>query len=387
MKNKSREVEEMDENKNIDPVKAEIVEGKKKYTVGGIVKDIIGFLCCAWLILYLMMRCASPDSDETAASTASNTKAPKQETQAEEFRETDVLPAKELDDTVIDAILLGNPNYDKYNHVGRKYKLVNGGSMEYLDAGYGFGLIYVLVEVTSSEDDPLYYSQDDATLYVDDYEVPIGGLEKLAIDNGYVFIDGNTSYPTEITVNAGGRKGKIVFVSEIPDNISNDSDIEFEIAGGIFKVNPASVVHIDDKTEALWESDEPEVDKGRDSLGLYFGTYECDHNDIYGWNQAFIGFNTDEEDGYYIMIDCHDAEDTGMPDNFGGSIEKAGEMDENGMVPYIIKDYNGTEVFRLNAIMYRGFLLEVIDPDYREGISSFEGHYILKEELNLDEVS
>jgi len=383
MKNK-REVEEMDENKNIDPVKAEIVEGKKKYTVGGIVKDIIGFLCCAWLILYLMMRCASPDSDETAASTASNTKEPKQEAQAEEFRETDVLPAKELDDTVIDG---ADPDNHDYIHVGGKYNLENGGTMEILDAGYGYGVIYVLVEVTTGEDEPSNYNQDAATLYVDDYEVPIGVGETTAINNGYVFIDGNTSYPTEITVNAGGRKGKIVFVSEIPNNISNDSNIEFEIAGGIFKVNPASVVHIDDKIEAIWESDEPEVDKGRDSLGLYFGTYECDHNDIYGWNQAFIGFNTDEEGGYYIMIDCHDAEDTGMPDNFGGSIEKAGEMDENGMVPYIIKDYNGTEVFRLNAIMYRGFLLEVIDPDYREGISSFEGHYILKEELNLDEVS
>lgn len=374
----------MDENKNIDPVKAEIVEGKKKYTVGGIVKDIIGFLCCAWLILYLMMRCASPDSDETAASTASNTKEPKQEAQAEEFRETDVLPAKELDDTVIDG---ADPDNHDYIHVGGKYNLENGGTMEILDAGYGYGVIYVLVEVTTGEDEPSNYNQDAATLYVDDYEVPIGVGETAAINNGYVFIDGNTSYPTEITVNAGGRKGKIVFVSEIPNNISNDSNIEFEIAGGIFKVNPASVVHIDDKIEAIWESDEPEVDKGRDSLGLYFGTYECDHNDIYGWNQAFIGFNTDEEGGYYIMIDCHDAEDTGMPDNFGGSIEKAGEMDENGMVPYIIKDYNGTEVFRLNAIMYRGFLLEVIDPDYREGISSFEGHYILKEELNLDEVS
>lgn len=165
--------------------------------------------------------------------------------------------------TDIDAILSDDPDYSKYIHVGGKYGLKNGGSMELLDAGYGFGVVYVLVELTSGDDEAMQFDQSDATLYIDDYEVAIGGGEDGAIDNGYIYVSSDTSYPTQARVNAGGRKASMVFVADIPNDIAETADIEFEIAGGIFKINPLTTGKAQQNlNEAMGISDEEEYQAG-----------------------------------------------------------------------------------------------------------------------------
>lgn len=140
--------------------------------------------------------------------------------------------------TDIDAVLPDDPDYDKSIHVGGRYGLKGGGSMEVLDAGYGYGVVYVLVELTSGEEEGLQFDQSDATLYIDDYEVPMGGGEEAAISNGYIYVASDISYPTEASVNAGGRKANMVFVADISNDIPETAEIEFDISGGIFKINP-----------------------------------------------------------------------------------------------------------------------------------------------------
>lgn len=189
----------------------------------------------------------------------------KQEAQATEVVETSKENASQKEDatavgsaavnrnnTDIDAILPSNPDYDDFLHVGEKYGFKNGGSMEILDAGYGFGVVYVLVELTSGDDESMQFDQSDATLYINDYEVSMGGGEEGAIDNGYIYVSGDTSYPAQARVNAGGRKASMVFVADIPSEIPENAEIEFEIAGGIFKINPLTTGKAKQNLDEAW---------------------------------------------------------------------------------------------------------------------------------------
>lgn len=246
--------------------------------------------------------------------------------QAEEVKESDDTAAAVESAAVnpnnkdIDAGPQNDSDNITYLHVGGKYGLHNGGSMEILDAGYGYGVVYVLVELTSGDDEAMQFDQSDATLYIDDYEAPIGGGEEAAIDNGYIYVSGDTSYPTQASVNAGGRKASMVFVADIPNNISETAEVEFEIAGGIFKINPLTTGQAQQNLNEAWgitdeEEDQaiPDNSSSESSApfengwsGIIYGAYSLSPNVIGGHNEADTGWNSDETGGDYIYIRVYD---------------------------------------------------------------------------------
>ncbi len=395
--NKRVEVEEMEENKNIVPVKAEIVkEKKKKHPVRNIIIAIVAVFFLSALVF------GGDDSDSTPAS---NTKETQQEAQAgdteevETVEEEKAVPEPEKGESQVEdqpEKSTQNTGYEidgaignsKYVHVGDTRKLINNGSMTILDAwydGYEHHTLFVLVEFTGG-DEPLRLTYNDATLYVDDYEFPLNlGVDEAASYGTIIANDKGATYPTFVDIVATGRKGQMVFLATFPENLSESSDVEFDITGAIFKVNPLSAIHADDEAKLAAAEEEAakqaKAEASTSSLGIYYGTYTCQYNTVGGYNEAFIGFTTDEDGGDYIMIDCHDAEDTGMPDNFSGAVGGyIGETEDGDGAYYSIVDYEGTEVFRLLSV-YNGFSLEAIDPNYREGISSFDGIYVLSEKL------
>lgn len=336
-------------------------------------------------------------ADETVSAEAENTTNGKEEMQAEEIPES----AKELDDTVIDAVLPGDSNYDDYIHVGNSYNLKSNASMDILNAWYGGhenGQLCVLVEFTAG-DEPLQVNYTSATLYVDDYEYPLNsGIDAVA-SYGNVNI-GGTTYSTFVDINASGRKGRMVFLATFPDNLTESSSVEFDIVGGIFKINPLSVIHANDEAEAKAQAEaqarqeeieayraETEAEKDRlessiGSMGIVCdGVYTCEYNSIGGDNKAYLEIMTsdaNDETEEVIMIDSYNPESSGMPDNFSGKVTGSEDLGY-GETGYIISDYNDVPVFLLTPTSKIGFNLEAIDENYREGITHFNGYYYNEE--------
>lgn len=153
--------------------------------------------------------------------------------------------------TDIDAMLPETPDYDEYLHLGSVFTNESGVTIEVIDVDYKvFNIgtssstdVYIAFDITNNSDESFWLDQNDAVLYIDDYEMSKGAGADTAMANGYYIGNGNVSYPTAVTVNAGGRKGQIVFTAMInSDKVDEDSEIDFEIAGLIFKVNPLVIL-------------------------------------------------------------------------------------------------------------------------------------------------
>lgn len=267
--------------------------------------------------------------------------------------------AANQNNTDIDAVLPGDPDYKKYIHVGDKCKLVNGGTMEILDAGYGFGTVYVLVEFTSGDVEALQFDQSDATLYIDDYEVPVGVAEQLAMENGYIFITGDTSYPTQASANAGGRKASMVFVADISDDISETAEIKFDITGAIFKINPLTTGQARENTETDIEAGKKkfdemvaaqfeESDRYNNQNPIVYGSYSYYSEDGNLKNMAYVEAATDKAGEDHIFIDYY-SDPSGQPSDtiVSRSLDKMGdcyvaEFDyEGGVVDLQLKFADG----------------------------------------------
>lgn len=212
---------------------------KKKHTLRNI------FIMFVVMFVLMAIFLSDDDGNETTAPALSETKdnpvesgKSNLEKSNDDLQENTSTTASPETNIGIDAVTPDSPDYNKYLHVGRSYKLTNNVDMEILEAGFGYGIVYVLVEMTNNGDQDVYYDQSCARLYVDDYEVPDGGGTQAAISNGYIFVSGNKSYLTAARANAGGRKASLVFVADIPNNISDTSEVEFEILGAVFKINP-----------------------------------------------------------------------------------------------------------------------------------------------------
>lgn len=236
--------------------------------------------------------------------------------------ETDIV----ANNTGIDAVLPGDPDYEKYIHVGYTYKLENDGTMEILDVDYGYGIVYVLVEFTSGKDEALQYDQYNATLYIDDYEVPIGVGENNAINNGYIFVAEGTSYSTQANVNPGGRKAKMVFVADIPDDISETSEVEFDVNGGIFKINPLTTEQAKRNTNKVMGIPNEE------EYQAIPGKFSMMGNRLGGEN--IVNISSDVDGNYYINISCLEGDETVLV--FDGTLKENGES-------YIADSYDEDE--------------------------------------------
>lgn len=233
----------------------------------GFIKGAVGFVIGILIIMaFFGVFDNKAEKNESQSEVKENEKGVEQLAEIKEPEESTTSverTAVNRNNTDIDAVLPNDPDYNKTMHVGGKYGLNSGGSMEILDAGYGFGVVYVLVELTSGDNEAMQFDQSDATLYIDDYEAPMGGGEEVAIGNGYIYVSGDTSYPTQARVNAGGRKASMVFVADIPNDISETAEVEFEIAGGIFKINPLTTGQAKQNVNEAWGiTDEKEYQAG-----------------------------------------------------------------------------------------------------------------------------
>lgn len=325
------------------------------------------------------------EAEEKAAKEA--TLEPTPEPTAESTEDPALLSAPTPEGEVdIDAVLPDDPDYRKYIHVGYTYELNNGGTMEILDAGYGYGTIYVLVEFTSSSDEGLSCDQSDAVLYIDDYEVPVGVAEKVAMENGYIFIAADTAYPTAVSVNPGGRKATIVFISCVPDNISETAEVEFDIIGGIFKVNPLTTGQAKKNAEdnifgtntssSIAEPFDSIQDDNGGENSIVYGTYLLSPNETGGHSDAEVSFYTDADGGDYVSIDSY--EDGSIEYSFIGYLQKNGNS-------YIATDKYGIS-FRI-AFTNNGMNVQTTTGDADDYEKTFIGNYKLTEKLNLNSVS
>lgn len=178
--------------------------------------------------------------------------------QATEVKESEEGAGESANDTAageintgIDAILQGAPDYDKYLHLGSRFTSETGVTIEVINIDYkvfnaGTSIsteVYLVLDITNNSDENVLFDQNDAALYIDDYEISKGSNIDTFIANSYYMGNGNISYPVSATVNAGGRKGQIVFMAMInADQVTENSEIDFEISGLIFKVNPLVVL-------------------------------------------------------------------------------------------------------------------------------------------------
>lgn len=404
----------------------------------------------------------------------------------------------------LDAIDPDKDKEGKYLHVGRTYTSKDGSiDIKIIEAGFDTsnpanemnsldilsGKLYLVTEITNNRDTDIRFDQNDALLFVDDYEVSNKGVTDLIQDNGYVFIDGDRQFPTVADIRAGGRKGTVIFVTFIDSTqgITEDSDIEFEISGASFKANPSYILqrfdelaYVKDKKQKdpftdtnpaegspidkvdgvylsddesnnvviivsgdkvsvqssgsdienanLWKNITENVATGEiyneymffdgnedsvrltffgnskmytegtlyggwfhekdgksgtgtttsitsTSTGIVYGTYSCSPNTIGGENIAYVYFTTDEDGGDFIMIDSYEADDEGMPNNFGGDIVENGNS-------YSVTGASG----KMLSITFvdGGMNVEVLSGD---SIEEFAGYYKLDEELDLNSVS
>ncbi len=235
----------------------------------------------------------------------------------------------DADSSSIDAVTINNKDYDKYLHNGEKYTSEDGTiTMEVINVDtkiFEVGdlittQVYVVLDITN--DDPanaFYLDQSNAALFIDDYEVSRGANTELFAQNGYYLGNGNVSYPTSINIQPGGRKGMIVFMADIDNKtVNEDSKIDFEICGMVFKINPLFILNASDQPKTvsvMTESDEEMPDTSSELDGMtpieaHEGVYVCSDNDaVLTIYETEDGFKVDAQntggydfEGKYLMI-------------------------------------------------------------------------------------
>ena len=305
------------------------------------IKKIIGVIAAIFVgfVLYALIS----DSESPAETTTKEES--QQEVIAEDVENDGLAEVDKASDIMqLDAI---DPNKDKegkYLHVGRTYTSEDGSiDVKIIEAGFDTsnpanemnnldilsGELYLITEITNNRDIDIMFDQNDALLFIDDYEVSNRGLTDLIQNNGYVFIDGDRQLPTVADIRAGGRKGTIVFVASIDSTqgITEDSDIEFEISGASFKANPSYILQRFD--ELAYAKDKKHTDPFTDI------------------NPA-EGSPIDKVDGVYISDDESNSAviivsgDTVSVQSSGADIENANlwsNITENAATGEIYKEY------------------------------------------------
>lgn len=221
---------------------------KLKKIIGVIAAIFVGF------VLYALIS----DSGSPVESTTEEES--QQEVMTEDVENDELSEVDTASDIMqLDAIDPDKDKEGKYLHVGRTYTSKDGSiDVKIIEAGFDTsnpanemnnldtlsGDLYLITEITNNRDTDIMFDQDDALLFIDDYEVSNKGLTDVIQNNGYVFIDGNRQFPTVADIRAGGRKGTIIFIAHInsTQGITEDSDIEFEISGASFKANPSYIL-------------------------------------------------------------------------------------------------------------------------------------------------
>lgn len=292
-------------------------KSKKKWIIGGSVV----------LILFLLIGIGSGSDGENdnTGQTGKNEETmenSQQESENEELveghGEEEPEPGEEIaavTDDIMDAVSFESDDYEKYLHYGSTYSSTDESfEITVIDtscrANEINGLIskniFVVFDVVNNGTSDLYLDQDDAVLFIDDYEVNKGAGAQVASDNGYVMAPGNVPYDTSVTVRAGGRKGTIAFTCTInSDMITETSNIEFEILGLSYKINPLYILNLrtddfDIRDTAVEDLDDPFV--GTELEGMVpdqgkVGTYASDDGNtviILDWR----GFSVMFSDGY-----------------------------------------------------------------------------------------
>lgn len=167
---------------------------------------------------------------------------------------------KEASIDEIDAVPVGSKDYDSYIHLGQTYEssgdirfsiidvdykvVANRSTIQSQTAESASMQVFVVIEITNNSDDEIYIDQSGSTVFIDDYEVNRSLVANFAQENGYVMTNNNKSYPTIADISSGGRKGVIAFIGELDNKmgITEKSEIEFDIYGLIFKINPRFVL-------------------------------------------------------------------------------------------------------------------------------------------------
>ncbi len=388
----------MEENKNMVPIKAEIVEGKKKkHTVRNVIIAVVAifFLLALWI----------GDSDDSVNTPASNTEEVQQKTQVEQTEETErVEKEKEVVVAAAKEETLGVKNDGRYYfEIGNSYPIKsNGSDMEWeytvadiniarsvspLDSTDNY-IFYIDLEVSNKDDeDKLTLTDTAIKMYVDDFQVNT--------DSWYGYMD--TVFPgiecETIAVNPG-RKTKFRYYAAMPVSDANAANsIELELNGlvALFKDNGEWQYGLEqiaaDQKEA--EHKAMVVDQVMNGIGgepgdIVCGRYHVAVNLISGRNEAYVQPYTDSEDNpYVITIYCTDSQGYQVGD-FAGYLRNDGDY-------YTVVDGSCDMEYAHVTFFNNGMSIETInneDYESRYGVPlrNYAGSYYLDEALNFDEV-
>lgn len=199
----------------------------------------------------------------------------------------------------LDAIPEGHKDYKKYIHDGGKYFL--GKNKE-----YNFDLLMIeerigdpstvltfIFEITNNTNEDAYFDQSLARLFIDDYEVQKGidFLESL----GMTSLENKEVYPLECNIPAGGRKNTIAFVTQVfADQINENSNIEFEMCGAIFKINPVHIINNAEEARKIEQEEQEQYEKEREET-IYNATHPFHDTEAENYNLV-----EDRYDGTFV---------------------------------------------------------------------------------------
>lgn len=207
---------------------------------------------------FIVIGSIGSDSDNNSTPTKKE-ETVKEGNITEATAEHSVKSSKEViaDEYNIDAIPDGSKDYGEYLHLGGSYTNVDGDiNIEVIDVdyktdgnimgeySYASTEVYIAIEITNNSNTDLYFDQSNAALFIDDYEVK-EGMTDFYQENGYIIVNNTKQYPTVANISSGGRKGTIVFVTTISSKsgVTETSDIDFEICGLVFKINPRFILN------------------------------------------------------------------------------------------------------------------------------------------------
>lgn len=235
------------------PVQATSGQPKKKHTLG-IVLAVLAVVIVGCTVVFGSEPDNSSSKTEEVVSEQveiKETGKASEEVEGTIKEEEKVVSASNEPNTGIDAMLLGDPDYDKYIHMGSSFTNKSGVTMDIVNIDYKvFNVgelktteICVVADITNNSDSAVSFDQNDALLYIDDYEASKGSTIDVYMSNGYYMARGNVSYPVYATANVGGRKAQIAFITQVTNKqVNENSEIEFEISGLIFKINPLVIL-------------------------------------------------------------------------------------------------------------------------------------------------
>lgn len=236
----------------------------------------------AVLLVGLISACGNTEQPEPAP--AAKEEIAEEENIAEgtaEIKEPEVAENNQQEGITDSDNLDAAPENKDYLHLGNVYTNGDGISAEVIDIDYNINGndvggniytsigVYVAMEITNNSDNDIYLDQNDAVLFIDDYEIAKEAAVELVQQNGYCIVNNTKQYPTVATIRSGGRKGTIVFVTYVTSQygVTETSDIDFEISGLIFKVNPRFILNqFAKEVETIEAANDPF--SGTDSEGM-----------------------------------------------------------------------------------------------------------------------